>query len=259
VVMLRNLRNQFHMRESIDAVVTEYGIANLKWRTIRERAQALIDIAHPDDRKKLVEQAKEKKILFQDQIFLSDSAHLYPMNIEAEHNFKNELKVRFRAIKPSDEEDMRRLFYRFSDQTVYRRFFYPIRTMPHQKMQQYVNINYSQVMSVVALVGEPGAGTIIAEARYAKDEKSAYGDVAFVVEEKYQGLGIASYLYEMLIRLAKERGLKGFTAQVLQTNKGMMKVFEKGHLPITARLKDGLYRLEIPFDTKTDQPDNNNN
>jgi acyl-CoA hydrolase len=40
VVMLRNLRNQFHMRESIDAVVTEYGIANLKWRTIRERAQA---------------------------------------------------------------------------------------------------------------------------------------------------------------------------------------------------------------------------
>jgi acyl-CoA hydrolase len=259
VVMLRNLRNQFHMRESIDAVVTEYGIANLKWRTIRERAQALIDIAHPDDREKLVGQAKEKKILYEDQIFLSDSAHLYPMNIATEHNFRDELKVRFRAIKPSDEEDMRRLFYRFSDQTVYRRFFYPIRTMPHHKMQQYVNIDYSQVMSVVALVGEPGEGTIIAEARYARDEKSAYGDVAFVVEEKYQGLGIASYLYEMLIRLAKERGLKGFIAQVLQTNKGMMKVFEKGHLPITARLKDGLYRLKIPFDTQTGQSKNNSN
>lgn len=258
VVTLRNLRNQFHMRESIDAVVTEFGIAHLKWRTIRERAQALIDIAHPDDREKLVEQAKKKKILFEDQIFLSDSAYLYPMNIATEHIFRDGLKVRFRAIKPSDEEDMRRLFYRFSDQTVYRRFFYPIRTMPHHKMQQYVNIDYSQVMSVVALVGEPGEGTIIAEARYARDEKSAYGDVAFVVEENYQGLGIASYLYEMLIRLAKERGLKGFTAQVLQTNKGMMKVFEKGHLPITARLKDGLYRLEIPFDTQAGQPKNNN-
>ena len=75
VAMLRDLRNQFHMRESIDVVVTEYGIANLKWRTIRERAQALIDIAHPDDREKLVEQGKEKKILFQDQIFLSGSAY----------------------------------------------------------------------------------------------------------------------------------------------------------------------------------------
>ncbi|MGD8648981.1 MAG: GNAT family N-acetyltransferase [Desulfobacterales bacterium] len=255
VLMLRNLRNQFHMRESIDAIVTEYGVANLKWRTIRERAQALIDIAHPDDREKLVEQAKKKKILFEDQIFLSGSAYLYPMNIATEHYFKDGLKVRFRAIKPSDEEDMRRFFYRFSDQTVYRRFFYPIKTMPHHKMQQYVNIDYNSEMSVVALVGDPGEGTIIAEARYAKDEESAYGDVAFVVEEKYQGLGIATYLYEMLIRLAKERGLKGFTAEVLQTNKTMMKAFEKGHLPITARLKDGLYRIKIPFDSHVDHPE----
>jgi len=258
VVMLRNLRNQFHLRESIDTVVTEYGIANLKWRTIRERAQALIDIAHPDDREKLVEQAKGKKILLEDQIFLSGSACLYPMNIATEHYFKDGLKVRFRAIKPSDEEDMRRLFYRFSDQTVYRRFFYPIKTMPHHKMQQYVNIDYNWEMSVVALVGDPGEGTIIAEARYAKDEESAYGDVAFMVEEKYQGLGIATYLYEMLIRLAKERGFKGFTAEVLQINTVMMKVFEKGHLPITARLRDGLYRLKIPFDTQVHQPENNN-
>jgi acyl-CoA hydrolase len=248
VVMLRNLRNQFHMRESIDTVVTEYGIANLKWRTIRERAQALIDVAHPDDRQKLVEQAKEKRILFSDQIFLSESAHLYPMEIATEHVFKDGLKVRFRAIKPSDEEAMRRLFYRFSNTAVYRRFLFPISTMPHDKLQGYVNVDYRQVMSVVALAGEPDQEAIVAEARYAKDDQSAYGEVAFIVDEKYQGRGIATYLYKMLIRLAKERGLKGFTAEVLQANKEMMSVFEKGHLPIDARLQDGLYRLTIPFD-----------
>jgi acyl-CoA hydrolase/GNAT superfamily N-acetyltransferase len=249
VVMLRNLRNQFHMRETIDTVVTEYGIANLKWRTIRERAQALIDIAHPDDRKNLVEQAKEKKILYEDQIFLSASAHLYPMDIASEQTFKDGLRVRFRAIKPSDEEAMRRLFYRFSNQTVYRRFLFPISIMPHDKMQEYVNIDYSQEMSVVALVGEPDQEKIIAEARYVKNEQSAFGEVAFVVDEAYQQQGIASYLYEMLIRLAKDRGLKGFTAEVLQANKGMMMVFEKGPLPINARLKSGLYKLTIPFST----------
>jgi acyl-CoA hydrolase/GNAT superfamily N-acetyltransferase len=253
VVMLRDLRNQFHMRESIDAVVTEYGVANLKWRTIRERAQALIDIAHPDDRQKLVEQAKEKKILFEDQIFLSGSANLYPMEIATEHTFKGGLKVRFRAIKPSDEEPMRRLFYRFSDQTVFRRFLFPISIMPHDKAQGYVNVDYRRVMSVVTLVGEPGDSTIIAEARYAQDEQSCFGDLAFVVDEKYQGLGIATYLYEMLIRLAKERGLRGFTAEVLQANKEMMKVFGKGHLPINARLENGLYRLTIPFDNQASQ------
>ena len=251
VVMLRNLRNQFHMRESIDAVVTEYGIANLKWRTIRERAQALIDIAHPDDRQKLVEQAKEKRILFSDQIFLSESAHLYPMEIATEHTFEGGLKIRFRAIKPSDEEAMRRLFYRFSNTTVYRRFLFPISTMPHDKIQGYVNVDYRQVMSVVALAGEPDQETIIAEARFVKDKQSSYGDVAFIVDEKYQGHGIATYLYKMLIRLAKERGLKGFTAEVLQVNKEMMRVFEKGHLPMDARLQDGLYRLTIPFDAQS--------
>jgi acyl-CoA hydrolase/ribosomal protein S18 acetylase RimI-like enzyme len=250
VVMLRNLRNQFHMRESIDAVVTEYGIANLKWRTIRERAQALIDIAHPDDREKLVEQAKQKNLLFSDQIFLSGSAHLYPMEIASEHTFKNGLRVRFRAIKPSDEEAMRRLFYRFSNKTVYRRFLYAITTMPHDKMQEYVNVDYNRVMSVVALVGEPDQEVIIAEARYAKDDKSAYGELAFVVDEKYQGLGIATFLYDMLIRLAQERGLKGFTAEVLQANTGMMRVFEKGRLPINAHVRNGLSQLTIPFDEK---------
>jgi acyl-CoA hydrolase len=248
VVMLRDLRNQFHMRESIDVLVTEYGIANLKWRSIRERAQALIDIAHPKDRARLVEKAKQKKLLFPDQIFLSESAQLYPMDIATDHRFKDGLKVRFRAIKPSDEEAMRRLFYRFSNQTVFRRFLFPISTMPHNKMQEYVNVDYSQMMSVVALVRESDQEKIVAEARYAKDEQNATADLAFVVDEKYQGIGIGSYLYEMLIRLAKDRGLKGFTAEVLQTNQSMMKLFENGPLPVNARVDNGLFRLTISFD-----------
>jgi acyl-CoA hydrolase/GNAT superfamily N-acetyltransferase len=247
VVMLKSLRNQFHMRESIDAVVSEYGIANLKWRTIRERAQALIDIAHPDDRKKLVEDAKAKKIIFQDQIFLSDSARLYPSEIGGEHVMKNGLPVRFRPIKPSDEEAMRRFFYRFSKQSIYRRFFFPVSTMPHTKMQAYVNIDYHNEMSVVALIHEPGQEIIIAEARYAKDEENGFGDLAFFVDEKHHGIGIAPYLYGLLTRLAKERGLRGFTAEVLQENRDMLRVFEKGGLPMEALLKDGIYKLKMPF------------
>jgi len=246
--MLRNLRNQFHMRESIDAVVTEYGIANLKWRTIRERAQALIDIAHPDDRQKLMDDAKAKHILFSDQIFIAESARLYPMEVATEHEMKNGLQVRFRPIKPSDEETMRRFFYRFSKKSVYSRFFFPISTMPHDKIQAYVNIDYRDEMSLVALINEPGQEIIIAEARYAKDERNNFGDLGFFVDEKYQGLGLAQYLYSMLLRLAKERGLKGFTAEVLQENTGMIKVFEKGGLPVEALLKDGVYKLRIPFD-----------
>jgi len=247
ITILTDQRNQFQMRESIGMVVTEYGVANLKWRSIRERAQALIDIAHPKDRAKLVAQAKQRKILFPDQIFLSECAKLYPSNEVSRHTFKNGLRVLFRAVKPSDEVAMRRLFYQFSNETVYRRFFYPITTMPHVKMQEYVNIDYGRVMSIVALAGENDRERIIAEARFVKDDQTAFGDVAFVVDERYQGLGIGTHLYKMLIRLAKERGLKGFTAEVLQENENMMRILEKGGLPVAKILQEGVYQIKIPF------------
>jgi GNAT superfamily N-acetyltransferase len=239
--------NQFGIRESVDMVITEYGIASLNGRTVRERAQAMIEIAHPDDRRRLVERAKANKILYPDQIFIEESAHLYPAELTSEHTFKGGFKVRFRAIKPSDEEAMRRLFYRFSDQAVYYRYFAPIKVMPHAAMQEYVNVDFSRVLSIVGLVGESGRGHIIAEARFIKDQRRPFADVAFVVDEQYQGVGIASHLYKMLLRCAKDRGIQKFTADILASNKAMMKVFEKGGEVIKAKLEYGVYHLEIPF------------
>jgi RimJ/RimL family protein N-acetyltransferase len=242
--------NLFHLRESVDMVVTEYGVASLTGRTVRERAQAIIDIAHPDDRADLVEQAKKKNILYADQIYLADSARLYPADIASEHTFAGGVKIRFRAIRPSDEEEMRRLFYRFSDEAVYYRYFSPIKAMPHSRMQQYVNVDYRKVVSVVGLVGEPGSGRIVAEGRFFQDLDHRFAEAAFIVDEDYQGHGIATYLYRMLIRLAQERGVQGFTADVLASNKAMLKVFEKGGLPFKARLEQGVYELTVPFDER---------
>ncbi len=246
-ISVESLPNQVPLREAVDMVVTECGVAPLSGRTVRERAQALIDIAHPEDRAALVEAAKAERILYPDQIYLADSAHLYPAEIATEHAFKGGLQVRFRAIRPSDEECMRRLFYRFSDQAVYYRYFAPLKTMPHSRMQQYVNIDYRRTLSVVGLVGPRGQGRIIAEARYAMDPERAWADVAFVVDGDYEGLGIATYLYRMLIRLARQRGVRGFTADVLASNHAMMKVFEKGGVPVQVRLEQGTYALKIPL------------
>ena len=240
--------NQFNLRESVDMVVTEQGVAQLRGRTVRERALALIEVAHPDDRQALVDAAKEANILYRDQIFLVESARLYPNHIATRQTFKNDLKVDFRAIKPSDVEDMRRLFYRFSDTAVYYRYFSPIKTMPHAKMQEYVNVDFSRCLSIVGLVKEAGEGRIISEARFVHDRQRPYAEVAFVVDEAYQGSGIATFMLKMLIRLARERGLKGFTAEVLSSNNAMLKVFEKGGLPVEARVVQGIYEVTIPFE-----------
>lgn len=248
VLSVEEMPNVLGIRESVDMVITEYGVASLKGRTVRERAQALIDVAHPEDRLALLEAAKAENILYADQMYLPQCGAVFPTDINARQTFKGGIEVRFRHIRPSDEEEMRRLFYRFSDKSVYYRYFTPIKVMPHGKMQSYVNVDCNRGLSIVALIGPPEAERIIAEARFVRHRDRPYADVAFIVDEDYQGIGIATYLYRMLMQAARERGLKGFTADVLGSNKSMMKVFEKGGVPVKANISEGIYELEIPFE-----------
>ncbi len=247
VLSVDNMPFQFTNRESMDLVVTEYGVAYLMGKTMRERAQSLIDIAHPDDRAELIRQAKEAKLIYADQIYFPESGSLYPSKLCVTHEFKGGLKVCFRPIKPSDEDLMRDLFYRFSDQSVYSRYFTSIKTMPHKKMQEYVNVNYHLIMSIVGIIEVSGTEKIIAEARYARTKQDTFADTAFIVDEDYHGKGIASYLFELLIRTAREEGIQGFTADVLSTNKAMLKVYEKSPFPVQTVLSRGVYELTIPF------------
>jgi len=244
---LMDYPNQLRIRESVYMIATEYGVANLKWKTLRERAQAMIDIAHPDDRQLLMEQAKKGKFLYSNQIFISNSAHLYPTHIACKTTFKGGIPIRFRAIKPSDEEQMRRFFYRFSDEAKFYRFFYSVKTMDHDKMQEYVNVDYNKEMSIVGLSGRPGDQTIMAEARFVRDDRSYYGEVAFLIDDSFQGIGIGSYMLDLLIQLAKELGLMGLTAEVLSDNLPMKKVFEKANYPMEAQLENGVYALTMHF------------
>jgi len=115
-------------------------------------------------------------------------------------------------------------------------------------MQEYVNVDYRTVMSIVGVIKDAGAERVIAEGRYVRLKDKPYADMAFVVDEAYQGRGIASFLFEMLIRIALERGgIEGFTADVLADNKAMMKVLEKSPYPLKAVLSGGAYELVIPF------------
>ncbi|MCG8687497.1 MAG: GNAT family N-acetyltransferase [Desulfobacterales bacterium] len=246
---IQNYANQLRLRESVHVMATEYGVAMLKWRPLRERAQAIIDIAHPDDREELIKEARERKIIYPNQIFVSRSAHLYPDHIAYTKTFKGGKTVRFRAMKPSDEEAMRRFFYRCSREMVFYRFFYSIKTMSHDKMQEYVNVDYANEFSVVGFGGKKGEGKMIAEARLVTSEDGDMGEVAFLIDETYQGVGVGTYLMELLISEGRNRGLKSLSAQVLSDNQPMIKVFEKSGLPLESRLEGGVYQVTITLTT----------
>lgn len=248
LISVRERPNQFSLWDSVTTIVTEYGFVNMKGRSVRERAQALIEIAHPDDRADLVEMAKNRNILYSDQIFIPESTHLYPSDISFRKTFKGGIKVCFRPLKPSDEENMRRLFYRLSDKSIEYRYFYPIKAMFHSDIQEYVNIDYSHSLSLVGLPDDPDCEQIIAEARFDRlNPQANYAELSCLVDEVYQNIGIGTYLCEMLILLAKKEQLKGLTADVLIENTKMQNVLNKMKWDIKLKRIGSTYRMTMDF------------
>ncbi|HNS55777.1 MAG TPA: GNAT family N-acetyltransferase [Smithellaceae bacterium] len=238
--------NQFST-ELINIIATEYGIARLGGRSLRERTLALIDIAHPNDRDHLIGVAKNLKLLYSTQIYRPETGRAYPEHVHRTYAFKNNVTVHFRPIKPSDEEGMRRLFYRFSDQGIFYRYFSHVQTMPHVRMQEYTSVDYRQTMSIVGIIADGGIEKIIAEGRYVRFARSPFADVSFIIDEKFQQTGIASYMLRMLMEIAQTNGIKGFNATILTTNKAMIRVMEKAAPPQSLMIDEGLQTYSFSF------------
>jgi len=128
---------------------------------------------------------------------------------------------------PSDEFAYRNFFYSLQEKTIYMRFFYRMRTFSHEVVQKHwASVDYHKNMSIIGLVPLEGHKEIVAIGTYAY-EKEQRAEVAFVVREDFQGMGIASYLLAVLEKIAKENHYTHFSASVLRENKAMLQVFKK--------------------------------
>jgi acyl-CoA hydrolase/GNAT superfamily N-acetyltransferase len=218
-------------RADVHYVATEYGVAYLHGKSIAERARALIEIAHPDFREILMEQARESRLIPRDVGRAAAPSH-YPAQYEQSQNFQNErtgahAEVLFRPIRAADERRLQEFFYSHSDETIWSRYGYMARSMTHERALKLVEIDYQKRFALVGVVGEPGHEEIIAVGRYELDDVTNLAEVAFVVHEKYRNLGIATHLLQKLEDIAREHKIDGFTAQVLSGNMAMLRAFEK--------------------------------
>ena len=87
----------------------------------------------------------------------------------------------------------------------------------------------------------------MAEARYLIEPGNEYPETAFMVDEEYQGRGIATYLVNYMTEIAKERGIEGFQADVLLSNLPMIKVFERTASVLHRKVEDGVGNSEVVF------------
>jgi acyl-CoA hydrolase/GNAT superfamily N-acetyltransferase len=234
-------------RGDVRYVVTEYGIAYLHGKNVRERAMSLISIAHPKFRPWLIEEAKKRGIIYRDQAFIPGKRGEYPENLETHRTTKTGLHLFLRPVKISDEPLLKDFFYSLSDRSLNRRFLSIRKDMPHERLQDFVIIDYSREVVILGIIGSAENELIVGVGQYGIDEKSHTAEVAFAVRDDQQNRGIGQEMLSYLTYLAKKEGLLGFTAEVLVDNKPMLHVFEKGGFDIKKKSDAGVYDLKMAF------------
>lgn len=233
-------------------IVTEYGAAYLGGKSIRERALAIIEIAHPDFRDYLLEEARNLGYVDKNQFSVRTVSRELRERVRTDHMFKGDLKGHVRVIKPTDETMMRDLFYHLSERSVYFRYFGHRKSMPHDNLQKYVNLAEEDGLSIVITIGPREDRRIIAEARYVFEKDDPFPEMAFMVDEKYHGRGVATFLLDYLTEIARERGIPGFKADVLVSNLPMQDILDRMPYATEKTADIGIYSYRWRFDQLTD-------
>ncbi|MCG8418516.1 MAG: GNAT family N-acetyltransferase [Proteobacteria bacterium] len=232
-------------RGDVHYVVTEYGIADLHGKSIRERTMALLSVAHPDFRTELLNAAKDRRYVFVDQFPpRSTRAETYNKRVKA----KCGEEVLLRPVRETDEQMMSDLFYNFSRETVYRRWLTEVPRMPHNKLLYYLQVDDTKnVAIVIETQPKQEERELLGVGRYHLDPATGYADVAFAIRDDWQGQGLGTALLSHLIDIARQNGIPGFTAEVLTTNNAMLHVFHKSGLDVQSTLAGPTYTLTMPF------------
>ena len=233
-------------RADVHYVVTEYGIAQLHGKSVRERVLALIPIAHPKFRDELMREARAARLVHPQQIALPPGLQPYPKKYEVDHEFSDKLQVHFRPIQPSDERMLKELFYSHTPATIYQRYFTQMKHLSHEMAQQLVSLDFRDAMAIVGEIKWEGTTRLIAVGRYYRDPATRWAEVALVVQESFRRRGIADFLLRHLVAIAKQQGIIGFTADTLADNQAMLATFKK-IAPAKIESKDGLVGVRLNF------------
>jgi acyl-CoA hydrolase/L-amino acid N-acyltransferase YncA len=237
-------------RSDVHYVVTECGTAYLFGKTMREKALALIEIAHPSFRLWLLEEAKRLGYLRADQELKCTADGTiecrYPLEEEREFELKNNTKVVVRPSKASDVRGLQDLFYKLPTEDVYTRFFRNLQSPSVSEAEHLCNVDYESEMAFVVTTGEREKEKIIGSSFYAVNPATNMADVAYMILNEWHGMGLGSILQQRMAEYAKSKGLIGFTADILAENTAMIKLAQKCG-EVTTNLSQGVYEVQMLF------------
>jgi GNAT superfamily N-acetyltransferase len=208
-------------RGDVHYVVTEYGIAQLWGKSIRERAAALIEIAHPDVRPDLLNEAKRRHYLLPDHPLPNPPGRLRERLV----TLRTGEQVRIRPVRVSDEDTLQELLYRLSDESTFFRFFGHTVTHPHREVLELVELDGACGVALVAESME--TEELLGIARADLDPRSGVAELGVTVADTWHNKGLGSLLLESLEGAARTNGFQALAAAVLPGNGRMQRLLRR--------------------------------
>ena len=166
-----------------------------------------------------------------------------PRHWEADVLLRDGRTAHLRPVRPDDIDLMVSFYERVSDESKYYRFFMPMPQLSQRDLHRFTHVDHVDRVAFVMLV----AGEMIAVGRYDLVEPGE-AEVAFLVEDRHQGRGIAQILLEHLAQAGRERGIERFVAEVLPDNVRMIQTFRDAGYQIASEYEDGVMVLEFSID-----------
>lgn len=168
-----------------------------------------------------------------------------------EEKLRNGLLLVIRAACPDDEAGVLEAFAKLDPESIYLRFFGPKKAFTETELSRFRNIDFDTRVTLFGTVQENGREVIVASGTYVRLDNDE-AEIAFIVEEDYQRLGISRRLIGHLGRIAIAAGLRRFVAEVLPQNTAMLGVFGHCNWPMTSHHEDGT--VHVILDLTSSKP-----
>jgi len=212
-------------RSDVHYVITEYGIAYLFGKSMRERALALAGIAHPDHRAALIEAAKKMNYVPKEHMVTNFCA--YAVDEEKTVSLKGDRQVRIRPTRPDDVQMMQELFHRLSEKDKIKRFFRKMMSLSYKDAQRLCNVNQESNVAFIAVSGTRENERIVGTCCYYLQHETNLGEVAYMISPDWQGSGLGTAMQKHMMEHARRCGIRGFLADILAENEQMIALIKK--------------------------------
>lgn len=173
----------------------------------------------------------------------------YPSEFEFDVLLKSGEVIHLRPIRPEDAPREKEFFTRVGSESVRFRFFRAKEELTPEELRYFTNLDYDERMAFIALDGED----MVAVGRYdvvseEGPEGGRVAEVAFLVQDSFQGKGIGSHLLQHLTVYARLRGITAFEAFVMAENHAMLRMFRSSGYRLTRQMEKGVYTVEFPIE-----------